>query len=227
MNSVKPIQTNFSQLLSRRNWAWMEMTDFIALRFVSTGVCKQQQKSHTRQSCRRTWWGPDFCSGFGTLWWLWADSHCCRVSKQGATLTLWSSCGRSRGGRYGEWQGVICTGETNSPVQVEKEQQDAAMFCVAFWTRWQDRMIKLCCCCLCVRRSICSSCGTPSSSWLWSSAPASSFRLAGSTRAPSWTMTLSYRWYLSLWFFLLRQYVFEVYEGYLQAVNDLNSKISE
>ncbi|XP_051925011.1 RING finger protein 215 isoform X2 [Hippocampus zosterae] len=35
----------------------------------------------------------------------------------GATLTLWSSCGRSRGGRYGEWQGVICTGETNSQVQ--------------------------------------------------------------------------------------------------------------
>ncbi|XP_076023522.1 RING finger protein 215 isoform X2 [Genypterus blacodes] len=32
----------------------------------------------------------------------------------GATLTLWSSCGRSRGGRYGEWQGVICTGESNS-----------------------------------------------------------------------------------------------------------------
>ncbi|XP_018617924.2 RING finger protein 215 isoform X1 [Scleropages formosus] len=36
----------------------------------------------------------------------------------GATLTLWSSCGRSRGGLYGEWQGVICTGETNSQVQV-------------------------------------------------------------------------------------------------------------
>ncbi|XP_039628209.1 RING finger protein 215 [Polypterus senegalus] len=35
----------------------------------------------------------------------------------GATLTLWSSCGRSRGGQYGEWQGVICTGETNSQVQ--------------------------------------------------------------------------------------------------------------
>ncbi|MEQ2209308.1 hypothetical protein XENOCAPTIV_028279, partial [Xenoophorus captivus] len=27
------------------------------------------------------------------------------------------SCGRSRGGLYGEWQGVICTGETNSQVQ--------------------------------------------------------------------------------------------------------------
>ncbi|XP_024865035.1 RING finger protein 215 isoform X2 [Kryptolebias marmoratus] len=37
----------------------------------------------------------------------------------GATLTLWSSCGRSRGGLYGEWQGVICTGETNSQVQIE------------------------------------------------------------------------------------------------------------
>nr|XP_057926207.1 RING finger protein 215 isoform X2 [Doryrhamphus excisus] len=41
---------------------------------------------------------------------------------QGATLTLWSSCGRSRGGRYGEWQGVICTGETNSQVQKYLQQ---------------------------------------------------------------------------------------------------------
>nr|XP_057926209.1 RING finger protein 215 isoform X4 [Doryrhamphus excisus] len=40
----------------------------------------------------------------------------------GATLTLWSSCGRSRGGRYGEWQGVICTGETNSQVQKYLQQ---------------------------------------------------------------------------------------------------------
>ncbi|XP_068613332.1 RING finger protein 215-like [Brachionichthys hirsutus] len=40
----------------------------------------------------------------------------------GATLTLWSSCGRSRGGRFGEWQGVICTGETNSQVQKYLQQ---------------------------------------------------------------------------------------------------------
>ncbi|XP_066510705.1 RING finger protein 215-like [Hoplias malabaricus] len=40
----------------------------------------------------------------------------------GATLTLWSSCGRSRGGVYGEWQGVVCTGETNSPVQKYLQQ---------------------------------------------------------------------------------------------------------
>ncbi|XP_076853964.1 RING finger protein 215 isoform X3 [Brachyhypopomus gauderio] len=40
------------------------------------------------------------------------------LQNNGATLTLWSSCGRSRGGLYGEWQGVICTGETISPVQV-------------------------------------------------------------------------------------------------------------
>lgn len=40
----------------------------------------------------------------------------------GATLTLWSSCGHSRGGRYGEWQGVICTGETNSQVQKYLQQ---------------------------------------------------------------------------------------------------------
>ncbi|KAL2092132.1 hypothetical protein ACEWY4_011930 [Coilia grayii] len=40
----------------------------------------------------------------------------------GATLTLWSSCGRSRGGLYGEWQGVICTGETDSQVQKYLQQ---------------------------------------------------------------------------------------------------------
>ncbi|KAI5627165.1 RING finger protein 215, partial [Silurus asotus] len=40
----------------------------------------------------------------------------------GATLTLWSSCGRSRWGRYGEWQGVVCTGETHSPVQKYLQQ---------------------------------------------------------------------------------------------------------
>lgn len=67
--------------------------------------------------------------------------------------------------------------------------------------------------CVCVHRSICSSCGTLSSSWLWSSAPASSFRLAGSTRAPSWMMTLSYRWYFSLSYllFLLKQYIFSLW----------------
>ncbi|XP_009891644.1 PREDICTED: RING finger protein 215 [Charadrius vociferus] len=36
----------------------------------------------------------------------------------GVTLTLWSTCGLSRGGLYGEWQGVICTGENSSQVQV-------------------------------------------------------------------------------------------------------------
>ncbi|XP_051829072.1 RING finger protein 215 isoform X2 [Antechinus flavipes] len=35
----------------------------------------------------------------------------------GLTLTLWSSCGLSRGGLYGEWQGVICPGESGSRVQ--------------------------------------------------------------------------------------------------------------
>lgn len=40
----------------------------------------------------------------------------------GATLTLWSSCGHSRGGRYGEWQGVICTGEAHSQVQKYLQQ---------------------------------------------------------------------------------------------------------
>ncbi|XP_069475411.1 RING finger protein 215 [Ambystoma mexicanum] len=40
----------------------------------------------------------------------------------GVTLTLWSTCGRSRGGLYGEWQGVICTGETSSQVQKYLQQ---------------------------------------------------------------------------------------------------------
>uniref|UniRef100_A0A671S5V2 Ring finger protein 215 n=1 Tax=Sinocyclocheilus anshuiensis TaxID=1608454 RepID=A0A671S5V2_9TELE len=44
------------------------------------------------------------------------------VVSKGVTLTLWSSCGRSRGGLYGEWQGVICTGETNSQVQKYLQQ---------------------------------------------------------------------------------------------------------
>ncbi|NWR41751.1 RN215 protein, partial [Regulus satrapa] len=38
----------------------------------------------------------------------------------GVTLTLWSTCGLSRGGLYGEWQGVICPGESGSQVQVRR-----------------------------------------------------------------------------------------------------------
>ncbi|NXC23115.1 RN215 protein, partial [Corythaeola cristata] len=41
---------------------------------------------------------------------------------QGVTLTLWSTCGLSRGGLYGEWQGVICTGENSSQVQKYLQQ---------------------------------------------------------------------------------------------------------
>ncbi|XP_054248841.1 RING finger protein 215 [Indicator indicator] len=40
----------------------------------------------------------------------------------GVTLTLWSTCGLSRGGLYGEWQGVICTGENSSQVQMYLQQ---------------------------------------------------------------------------------------------------------
>ncbi|XP_051829073.1 RING finger protein 215 isoform X3 [Antechinus flavipes] len=40
----------------------------------------------------------------------------------GLTLTLWSSCGLSRGGLYGEWQGVICPGESGSRVQLDLRQ---------------------------------------------------------------------------------------------------------
>ncbi|XP_051277849.1 RING finger protein 215 isoform X2 [Dicentrarchus labrax] len=62
----------------------------------------------------------------------------------GATLTLWSSCGRSRGGRYGEWQGVICTGETNSQVQYLQQLWDTVLLValilstgVIVQARWQ------------------------------------------------------------------------------------------
>nr|XP_015221566.1 PREDICTED: RING finger protein 215 isoform X2 [Lepisosteus oculatus] len=65
----------------------------------------------------------------------------------GATLTLWSSCGRSRGGLYGEWQGVICTGETNSQVQKYLQQLWNTVVLVALilctgvivQARWQYR----------------------------------------------------------------------------------------
>ncbi|XP_029017398.1 RING finger protein 215 isoform X2 [Betta splendens] len=65
----------------------------------------------------------------------------------GATLTLWSSCGRSRGGRYGEWQGVICTGETNSQVQKYLQQLWDTVVLVALilstgvivQARWQNQ----------------------------------------------------------------------------------------
>ncbi|XP_034396873.1 RING finger protein 215 isoform X2 [Cyclopterus lumpus] len=65
----------------------------------------------------------------------------------GATLTLWSSCGRSRGGPYGEWQGVICTGETNSQVQKYLQQLWDTVLLVALvlstgvivQARWQNQ----------------------------------------------------------------------------------------
>ncbi|NWZ33663.1 RN215 protein, partial [Brachypodius atriceps] len=44
----------------------------------------------------------------------------------GVTLTLWSTCGLSRGGLYGEWQGVICPGESSSQVQVQCWGSDGA-----------------------------------------------------------------------------------------------------
>ncbi|XP_069070733.1 RING finger protein 215 isoform X3 [Pleurodeles waltl] len=50
------------------------------------------------------------------------ESFTASVMNKGLTLTLWSTCGRSRGGLYGEWQGVICTGETSSQVQKYLQQ---------------------------------------------------------------------------------------------------------
>ncbi|XP_029475512.1 RING finger protein 215 isoform X2 [Rhinatrema bivittatum] len=48
--------------------------------------------------------------------------HTVLLENLGVTLTLWSTCGRFRGGLYGEWQGVICTGETSSQVQKYLQQ---------------------------------------------------------------------------------------------------------
>ncbi|NWS76067.1 RN215 protein, partial [Crotophaga sulcirostris] len=50
---------------------------------------------------------------------------------QGVTLTLWSTCGLSRGGLYGEWQGVICTGENSSQVQKYLQQLWNAILLIA------------------------------------------------------------------------------------------------
>ncbi|XP_053135477.1 RING finger protein 215 isoform X1 [Hemicordylus capensis] len=49
----------------------------------------------------------------------------------GLTLTLWSTCGLSRGGLYGEWQGVICTGENSSRVQRYLQQLWNAILLIA------------------------------------------------------------------------------------------------
>ncbi|XP_073168879.1 RING finger protein 215 isoform X2 [Lepidochelys kempii] len=49
----------------------------------------------------------------------------------GVTLTLWSTCGLSRGGLYGEWQGVICTGENSSRVQKYLQQLWNAILFIA------------------------------------------------------------------------------------------------
>uniref|UniRef100_A0A671PY96 Ring finger protein 215 n=1 Tax=Sinocyclocheilus anshuiensis TaxID=1608454 RepID=A0A671PY96_9TELE len=73
------------------------------------------------------------------------------VVSKGATLTLWSSCGRSRGGLYGEWQGVICTGETNSQVQKYLQQLWNTVVLVALvlstgvivHARWQNKLFVL------------------------------------------------------------------------------------
>ncbi|NWX40515.1 RN215 protein, partial [Steatornis caripensis] len=65
----------------------------------------------------------------------------------GVTLTLWSTCGLSRGGLYGEWQGVICTGENSSQVQKYLQQLwntillIALLLCtgVIVQAQWQSR----------------------------------------------------------------------------------------
>uniref|UniRef100_A0A4W3HDQ8 Ring finger protein 215 n=1 Tax=Callorhinchus milii TaxID=7868 RepID=A0A4W3HDQ8_CALMI len=69
----------------------------------------------------------------------------------GVTLTLWSTCGRSRGGLYGEWQGVICTGENSSQVQKYLQQLWNTILLVGLilctgvivQARWQYRQYEL------------------------------------------------------------------------------------
>lgn len=100
---------------------------FYRISFYLPGVFVRRPESPTRRSCRTTWWAACLSACPSVSLHLTSESSapsggerssCCCVFWQGATLTLWSSCGRSRGGLYGEWQGVICTGETNSQVQV-------------------------------------------------------------------------------------------------------------
>uniref|UniRef100_A0A8D0DYE9 Ring finger protein 215 n=1 Tax=Salvator merianae TaxID=96440 RepID=A0A8D0DYE9_SALMN len=54
-----------------------------------------------------------------------------RLENVGLTLTLWSTCGLSRGGLYGEWQGVICMGENSSRVQKYLQQLWNAILLIA------------------------------------------------------------------------------------------------
>lgn len=67
------------------------------------------------------------------------------LASQGVTLTLWSTCGLSRGGLYGEWQGVICTGENSSQVQVRAALQ-LGLLAWGQWQRWgwQRRRVAAC-----------------------------------------------------------------------------------
>uniref|UniRef100_A0A670ZPB5 RING-type E3 ubiquitin transferase n=1 Tax=Pseudonaja textilis TaxID=8673 RepID=A0A670ZPB5_PSETE len=53
------------------------------------------------------------------------------LENMGVTLTLWSTCGLSRGGMYAEWQGVICTGENSSKVQKYLQQLWNAILLIA------------------------------------------------------------------------------------------------
>ncbi|XP_058014618.1 RING finger protein 215 [Ahaetulla prasina] len=53
------------------------------------------------------------------------------LENMGVTLTLWSTCGLSRGGIYAEWQGVICTGENSSKVQKYLQQLWNAILLIA------------------------------------------------------------------------------------------------
>ncbi|XP_063171460.1 RING finger protein 215 [Candoia aspera] len=53
------------------------------------------------------------------------------LENMGVTLTLWSTCGLSRGGVYAEWQGVICTGENSSKVQKYLQQLWNAILLIA------------------------------------------------------------------------------------------------
>ncbi|XP_032084745.1 RING finger protein 215 [Thamnophis elegans] len=54
------------------------------------------------------------------------------LENMGVTLTLWSTCGLSRGGMYAEWQGVICMGENSSKVQKYLQQLWNAILLIAF-----------------------------------------------------------------------------------------------
>ena len=50
-------------------------------------------------------------------------------SQNTAHLTLWSTCGRSSGGTYREWEGTVCLGVGQSSHKVRFEFKNVVSVC--------------------------------------------------------------------------------------------------